>query len=217
MKKFLVWSVCLLAWIVGVFGACAEDVRYDELCAGSEAQRENVTAWLEIPGAGICEPVMQHPEDDAFYSKHDPAGAESGAGAVYTQATYNAADFSDPVTVIYGTGSVEDAAFRDLQEIYSGRFDECRTILLHTPEGTAEYEVFAAVPYTALHILHYYDFSVERRFNSFIDGIYSMRVLGMHLVEEDRPESGEKLLILSTGLRGDKMQRYLVLARPARQ
>ena len=74
--------------------------------------------------------------------------------------------------------------------------------------------MFAAMPYSSIHILHYYDFSVKRRYDSFFDSVYSARLLGMHADQSNRPEAGEdRVVILSTALRGDPMQRYLVMAR----
>ena len=156
---------------------------------------------------------MMRSGDDGFYANHDASGAESALGELYIQSAYNSAGFSDPVTVVYGGSKVVGAPLRDLQEIYSGSFEACRDIKLHLPSGTMEYRVFAAVPYSSVHILHYYDFSVERRFNSFFDGVYETRLLGMHLDEAARPQYGDNVLILSAGMRGDKMQRYLVLAK----
>ena len=213
MKTWRVWCICLLAWSVWFLGAASAESTYDALCDKAGLDRENVTAWIEIEGADLSQPVMQHPQDDTYYSSHDAHGNEAEGGALYTQASYNNKEFSDPVTIIYGSSTKEGMVFRDLQESYSGKFGDCRKISLHLPEETLEYEVFAALPYSAIHILHYYDFNTERRFTSFFDSVYSTRVLGMHLLEEDRPEPGDKIIILSTGMRGDKLQRYLVMTK----
>lgn len=214
MKRFKKVCACLLALTACLSSGALAESRYEALCRENPVRQEHTAAWIEIPGGGYCSPVMQHDQDDSFYAGHDASGAEAETGALYTQKTYNAADFSDPVTVIYGSSKAEGAPFRDLQQTYSGSFDECRRILLHLPEETVEYEVFAAVPYTSIHILHYYDFSVQRRYESFFADVYSTRLLGMHLDEAGKPGFPDKVLILSTGLRGDNMQRYLVMARP---
>ena len=210
-RRYRIWCVCLLAWLIG--SAAVAESRFDALCRENPVTQAHVAAWIEIPGAAFLEPVMQHNEDDAFYASHNPSGAEYSYGSLYTQAAYNSFDFSDPVSVIYASSKQEGAPFRDLQETFSGKFDECREILLHLPSGTIQYEVFAAIPYSSVHILHYYNFSVERRYDTFFDGVYATRRLGMHLVEEDKPEFGDGVLILSTGIRGDNMQRYLVMAK----
>jgi len=208
-----VWCICLLAWSVWLLSAACAETTYDALCEKAKLDPANVAAWIEIDGASISQPVMQHPNDDAYYSSHDPHGNEIEGGALYTQASYNNKEFSDPVTIIYGSSTKEGMVLRNLQEIYSGKFDACREIKLHLPDETLEYEVFAAVPYAATHILHYNDFNMERRFTGFFDSVFGQRVLGMHLMKEDRPEFGDRVIILSTGLRGDKLQRYLVMAK----
>lgn len=210
-RIFAVWlAVCLL---LAAGSACAQS-SYQSLCSQNGVSSPNAAAWLEIPGAGLSLPVMQHPEDDAYYASRDARGNESPTGTLYTQATYNKADFSDPVTIIYGSSAHEYAPYGKLQEWYSGSFDKCRTIYLHTPAETREYAVFAALPYSSIHILHYYDFSVARRYENFFNTVFSTRALGMHLDEDSRPApGGGHVLILSASLRGDKTQRYLVMAK----
>lgn len=213
MKALRVWCICLLAWSLWFVSAASAESTYDALCEKADLDRANVSGWIEIEGTSFSWPVMQHPQDDTYYSSHDPHGNEIEGGALYTQASYNNKEFSDPVTIIYGGSKKEGTVFRDLQETFSGQFDACRKINLYLPDENLEYEVFAAVPYSAVHILHYYDFNMERRFTSFFDSVYFQRVLGMHLEEADRPEYGDRVIILSTGLRGDKLQRYLVMAK----
>lgn len=215
MKKKILAACVALIWIMTC--AALAQSEYARLGDENAVQAQDVAAWLEIPGAQFTMPVMQRAQDDAYYASHSADGAEFQFGTLYTQAAYNTRDFSDPVTIVYGSSGGEGAPFRNLQETFSGRFDECTAIYLHLPDGTVEYEVFAAIPYSSINILHYYDFSAERRFEGFFDDVYSTRRLGMHLDASRRPEFGQQVLILSTGLRGDPMQRYLVMAKPVVQ
>lgn len=210
--KRLIAAIACMICFAGL--AVAEELSYQTLCRQEELQSSDVIAWIEIPGASFCKPIMRHPEDDAYYAKHDAHGAENEYGSLYVQAGYNTANFGDPVTMVYGNSSSQDAPFGMLQQMYSGSFDEYGQIVLHTPEGRMEYVVFAAIPYTSIHVLHYYDFSIERKFNSFFDSVFSTRALAMHLDEDNRPIFGQDhVLILSTALRGDPLRRYMVLAR----
>lgn len=213
MSRLKVWCVCLLAWIFGFAGSALAQSSYDALCEAAMLDTDRTAAWLEISHASFFQPVMIHPDDDSYYAYHDAYGNEAEGEALYIQPSYNARDFSDPVTIVYGSSSAEGTVFRNLQETYSGRFEECSSIRLHLPQGTSEYKVFAAIPYSAVHILHYYDFMDEQRFASFFDGVFSTRALGMHLVKDQKPEFGDKILILSTAVRGDKTQRYLVMGK----
>lgn len=208
-KRFLLCMLLLLC----LANAAAAESAYDAYCREQGIASDHLTAVIEIPGAGWMLPVMQHPGDDAFYASHDAKGNESDVGTLYTQKAYNANDFSDPVTVVYGGSGKETSPLRNLQQIYSGSFEECRTIYLHLPDRTEEYTVFAAVPFSSIHILHYYNFRSEQRFVNFFENVYQTRKLGMHLDPVLKPVPGETVLILSTGHRGDSEQRYLVMAK----
>ena len=213
MKHKLIWPLILCLLCALMSGAAAEDA-YARLCSQQGLQSDGVMAWLEIPGAAFIQPVMYNPADDAYYARHGADGTENAWGSLYIQTRYNAADGSDPVILVYGSSAAEGAPFRKLQETFSGSFDSCKTLYMHMPDGTKEYAVFAALPYSSIHILHYYDFRNVRRYEAFFDGVFSTRVLGMHLDEANRPEPGaDQVLILSTGLRGDSLQRYLVMAK----
>ena len=174
---------------------------------------EDVKAFLEIPKLDFLFPVMQHPTDDGFYLKHNALGEESEAGALYTQKTYNLPDFSDPAVVIYGRRMDDGSMFGKLQEEYSKAFDELREITLYLPGETRQYTVVAAVPFSNAHVLYAYNFRLARRYNAFFDEVYAVRRPGAQMDETLRPQPDENLLILSTGLRGDATQRYLVIAK----
>lgn len=212
MKKHSLLTALLVLFLL-LPGMAAAESAYDAYCQEHALDSAQLTAVLEIPGVNSLWPVMQHPEDNIFYASHDATGAESDVGTLYTQAAYNARDFSDPVTLIYGGSGKENSPLRNLQEWYSGSFDECRTILLHLPDRTEEYTVFAAVPFSSIHILHYYNFESAQRYIAFFEDVYQTRKLGMHLDTVLKPEPGERVLILSTSHRGDSEQRYLVMAK----
>ena len=205
----------LLCLLLGAGCVGATEVQsYQTLCEQYGLLNSEVIAWLEIPGFSFCEPIMRHPDNDSYYATHDANGNENAYGALYVQAKYNAADFSDPVTLIYGSSASSEAGFGNLQEWFSGYFEQGRHLFIHTPEMTQEYLVFAALPYSSIHILHYYDFGMERRYDSFFESVFYTRALGMHLDQKNRPESGkDQVIIFSTGLRGDPLQRYLVMAK----
>lgn len=211
-KRPLLLLLCMLLCL-GSCNAFAQ-TSYAQWCKQAGFSDSNIIAWVEIPGVSLREPVMRHPADDAFYARHSANGAANTYGSLYVQASYNSADFSDPVTLIYGSSADAAAPLHKLQEWYSGSFESLRSVYLHTPEAVREYEVFAALPYSSIHILHYYDFSNAMRYQNFFDSVFSARALGMHLDPSKRPEAGkDHVLIFSTGLRGDSLQRYLVMAK----
>ncbi|MCD8326346.1 MAG: class B sortase, partial [Lachnospiraceae bacterium] len=131
---------------------------------------EDVYAWIDIPGTDISYPIVQHPTDDEYYLKKAIDGTYDSNGSIFSQATYNSTDMTDPVTVFYGHNMKSGAMFGYLEETYSDaeKFAEYNEIIIYLPEEELHYQVFAAVPYSSSHILYYYDMSNENRFESFI-------------------------------------------------
>lgn len=174
----------------------------------------DVCAWLEINGTDISYPVVQHPSDDGYYLDHGADGAKTADGALFTERTYNQPDFSDPVTIVYGHNRRSGAMFGNVQEFYSDAdfFAEHPAVTVFLPDGELHYTVFAAVPYDNRHILYHYDFTNRRTYERFFGDIEAIRAIGANFRTEADPRYGERVLILSTCLRGKKDQRYLVCA-----
>lgn len=178
------------------------------------AVNEDVRAWLYIPGADLSLPILQHPTDNAYYLTHDVQRQSSSSGALFIE-DYNNSDFTDMCTVVYGHRMYSGEMFGTLQAVYSDAktFAESQTIVVYLPDREIVYQVFAAAPYDDSHILYYNDFSNQLSYRKFINGIYSSSGVGATLAEDLKPQYGDKLLILSTCLWGDKDNRYLVLAK----
>jgi sortase B len=174
----------------------------------------DVVAWLYIPGANISMPILQHPTDNSYYLTHDAQKQSSSAGAIFIE-DYNAADFTDMCTVVYGHRMYSGEMFGTLQATYSDEtsFAESQYIAIYLPDREIVYQVFGAVPYDNSHILYYHDFDDQLSYRKFINTIYSTTGIDATLVEDLKPQYGDKLLILSTCLWGDKDNRYLVLAK----
>ena len=179
-----------------------------------QAVNPDIYAWLRIEGTDIDYPLVQSASDDSFYLDHDSDGVYNVNGALFSENEFNGTDMKDPVTIIYGHHMRDGAMFGTLQQDYSDEsfFAEHRELLVYTPTETLRYTVFAAVPYSAEHILYYHDFGDENEYNAFFDEIFSIRALSAVLEESDRPEFGDRVLILSTCLIGDNTRRYLVMA-----
>jgi len=183
-----------------------------------EALREmnpDIYAWLYIPGTEVNYPILQREGDDSFYLNHNSEGKSSKAGAVFTEETYTKKDFTDPVTLVYGHYTRSGAMFGSLQTTYSSQegMETHRDVIVYLPERELHYEVFAAVPHDLRHILYYNDFTDPEVFQAFLERALSVR--SFHAVVDESAEvtAGDQLLILSTCLKGDSSQRYLVLAK----
>lgn len=178
-------------------------------------ENEDIYAWLDIPGTEISYPILQHPEDDAYYLRRNAQGESDSNGVIYTEASYNGRDFSDPLTVIYGHNMNSGLMFGTLQKMYSSQktLDEHSEIIIYLPDRELHYEVFAAVPFDNRHILYNYDLSDKRTFRLFFQEILSVRSLEAVFAEDAAIQSDEKALILSTCLTGNRSKRFLVCGK----
>ena len=173
----------------------------------------DIYAWMEIPGTNISYPILHREGDDGYYLTHGGDGEKSKDGALFSE-DYNGLDFSDPVTIVYGHNMKSGNMFGNLQEYYTNEdfFKENGEIDVYLPDRKLKYHIFAAVPFSSFHILYYCDFSNERIFYAFIDSVYSIRSLNAVLDDDVEIRPDDKILILSTCLKGDDTRRFLVMA-----
>ncbi len=177
---------------------------------------EDVCGWLTIPETDISYPIAQHKKNDAYYLKRALDGSRSINGTLFTEKTYNSTDFNDPVTAIYGHDMKSGAMFGLLQEHYTDieDFEKHKEIIVYCPDKELHYEVFAAVPYSKRHILHYYgSFNEKETIDEFVNELYNIRAFGANIDNNITVTQDDKLLILSTCLKGDISRRFLVVAR----
>ncbi len=178
------------------------------------AVNPEICAWLEIPGTRIDYPVLQSPDNDKKYLNTAYDGSPYIGGALYTEATYNSKDFNDPVTLIYGHTMRSGNLFGTLQKTYSSEktFNECSAVKLYIPGETREYTVFAAVPYSKIHLLHTYDFENQYWYERFFNDTRDIREIGVNINEDICPEYGDRVIIMSVCLNQDTTRRFLVMA-----
>lgn len=176
---------------------------------------DDIYAWLDIPDSQISTPVLQCVEDQDFYLDHGLDRNKSPNGALFTEPSYNTADFSDILTVVYGHRAESGTMFGGLQTLYSDpeQYVACKEIVIYQPQKELHYKVFAAVPYDNRHLLYQYDFSNPKIYSAFFSSVENIRTLGTQLSPSDFPEYPTPVLILSTCLEGDEKSRYLVMAK----
>ncbi len=179
-----------------------------------QAVNSDIYGWLQIDDTNIDYPVVQHPTNDSYYLNHNSDGNYSANGAIFSEETYNSTSFDDPVTVLYGHHMSSGAMFGDLQSYFSDSefFESHQTIEVYTPDGLLEYAVFAAVPYDSSHLLYYNDFTDDSVFKTFFEEVLNIRTIGSQINEDNAPELGDRVLILSTCLEGNNTRRFLVMA-----
>ncbi len=147
--------------------------------ASLQEMNPDIYAWLYIPETDISYPILQSGDgDDEFYLNHDSTGKSSRDGSIFTQGAYNAKDFNDPVTLVYGHHMRSGAMFGNLQEIYSaqGGLKAHQAIVVYLPDRELRYQVFAAVPHDMRHILYekYYEIFAAAFCQSICNGLLRM-------------------------------------------
>lgn len=181
--------------------------------AALQAENPDIYGWLDIPDTDISYPLLQSREDDTFYLNHDAYKNYNSAGALFTEHRYNKNDMTDPVTVVYGHRQNDGSMFGTLQQTFSDPegFASHKTIVVYLPDRELRYQVRAALPYDNRHILYQYDFHDTQSYSNFLYSVYNARALGINYAEQAM-EPDDTLLILSTCLKGNRKNRFLVLA-----
>lgn len=175
----------------------------------------DIYAWIQIPGTELSYPILQREGDDSYYLRRDSAGKKDQRGCIFTESEFNGRDFTDPVTLVYGHYMKNGTMFGSLQPTYSAveGIAEYGEIVIYLPDREVHYLVFAGVPYSNRHILYYHDFSDPKIYQAFLDAVHSVRAFNANVDYTVKVEPRDRLLILSTCLRGDNQKRYLVLAK----
>ena len=106
---------------------------------------EDAVAWLTIDDTSIDDPVVQGIDNNEYLNK-DPFGNYSLAGSIFLDAR-NAADFSDPYSLVYGHHMEHGAMFGALDKFLDrSYFDVHRSgTLIVTGGKTYDIRLFACV------------------------------------------------------------------------
>ena len=107
----------------------------------------DVIALLNIPGAGICYPILQHPTEKDYYLNITIDGDEGYPGSIYTN-PIEGKDFATFNTVIYGHNMRDGSFFGSLRNFRDPEYlGEHRQIEIFTDEQKHVYDIFAVVVY----------------------------------------------------------------------
>ncbi len=176
---------------------------------------DDIIGWLYMTAPEISQPILMHKKDDDFYLSHNFVGKYSRDGSFYIEKSYNSPDFDDPVTIIYGHRRRSGHMFGDLQNTISKKDinEDPQYVVIYLPNSTKTYHIIATIRHDSTHILHYNDFSKQSVFDEFFAKAYKQTGTGVQLVGTEKPQYGDKVLILSTCLVGDRTKRFLVIAK----
>lgn len=180
--------------------------------AALKAENPDIYAWIRIPGTDIDYPVLQS-EEDNYYLNRTVDKKEGLPGAIYTNAC-SEKDFSDYNTVIYGHNMKNGTMFGALHKFEDKDFfDKNQEIDIYTEEGKLIYQIYAATAYSDVYLPDEFHFKSYSGMSEFIRTIDDERYAdGMiNRNETVSIEEGDKIVTLSTCIKGQDTKRYLVI------
>lgn len=176
------------------------------------AVNTDIYAWLDIVDTTISYPILQHPTDNNYYLNHTPEHKAGFPGSIYTF-NVNAKDFSDFNTMIYGHRMDNGMMFSNLKFYRDESYlKEHQTIKIYLPDRELTYTVFAAVVYDDRLVTSAFDFSDPSDCRAYLDSIYGNRDLNSHILSEPPVTEEDHIITLSTCIKGQERNRYLVVA-----
>ncbi len=183
--------------------------------AGLQEVNPDVYAWLYVPDTNIDYPVLQREGEADYYLTHDMEGNSSTAGCIFTQ-YYNSRDWTDNHTVIYGHNMRNQSMFATLHNFEDSRFfDEHSYFYIYTPEYTFVYQVFAAYRASNAHLLLGYHMEDHDCFQQYLDDVLAQDGIGVNIDRELAVDADDHIVTLSTCVKGQAQNRYLVQAKLA--
>lgn len=174
---------------------------------------KDIYAWIRIPGTPIDYPILNRKGDNGYYLKRNYYRYADTRGSIFTE-DYNNRNFNDPVTLIYGHNMSSGSMFGSIQKTYTKKslMQSHKELQIILPDKTYTYEIFAAVPYSNIHLMYYYDFTNTYVFTEVMNDILSVRAMNAVVDKTVKVTPDDHIVILSTCLSGNGNQRYLLLA-----
>ncbi len=175
-----------------------------------EDTNKDIYAWIYIPDTQIDYPVLQHPTDNLYYLNYNLDGSRGYPGCIYTE-DYNAKDFKDPVTVLYGHNMKNGSMFAGLHRYSDSRYmEEHPYVYIYTEEGLLVYEVFAAHEHSDAHIMYNHDYTLASEFEGYLDDIRNARDMSRVLREDVEVTEDSRILTMSTCIANKPNNRFLL-------
>lgn len=180
--------------------------------AALRGENNDIYAWITIPDTNIDYPVLQHPKELDYYLKHNMDGSTGYPGCIYSQ-FMNAKDFSDFNTVLYGHNMKKGTMFANLHYYEDPEFFDAHPyIYIYTEDGVLVYQIFAAYTFSNVHLLMGFDLSQEEVREIYLENIFSLDGINDNFNRELKVSADSKILTLSTCIKNQAQQRYLVAA-----
>ncbi|MEG1158508.1 MAG: class B sortase [Christensenellaceae bacterium] len=175
-------------------------------------QKENpeIIAWVSIPETKVDYAVVQG-KDNIYYLDHDALLQKNIEGAIFMDVA-NKSDFTDRNTVLYGHRMNNGNMFAGLHDFEdTDFFAQHKALKLYFPNDIMyEYEIFAAYEAGDDHILSSWDFSDDVQWEKYLTQIGTADKKAN--IDRSAVGKDDKILTLSTCVRGEDSRRYLLQA-----
>lgn len=171
---------------------------------------KDIYAWIFIPDTLVDYPILQHPTDNTYYLNYNLDGSRGYPGCIYTE-DYNAKDFSDPVTVLYGHNMKNGTMFAGLHKYGDSEYmDSHPYVYVYTEEKLLVYEIFAAYEYSDKHLLYNKDYTDSEIFTGYLEEIQDVKGMSHVLKEGVELSEDSRILTMSTCISTKPNNRFLV-------
>ena len=191
------------------FGIEIPDKNID-FSALQEEINPDIYAWIYIPNTLIDYPVLQHLNDNAYYLNYNIDGTKGYPGCIYTE-NYNAKDFTDRNTVIYGHNMKNGTMFGALHQYEDNDFfTENPYVYIYTTDEVYVYRVFAAYEFSDIHLLGGYDMVTEVGFGKYLEEVMKNESKNGNFDRDIEVTAKDKIITLSTCVSKKPKNRYLV-------
>lgn len=177
-----------------------------------DSVESNIYAWIYIPGTMIDYPILQHPSDNTYYLEHNLNGSKGYPGCIYTE-NYNAKDFSDSNTVIYGHNMKNGTMFADVHKFENSEYvKEHPYVYIYMPGKMYVYQVYAAYEYGNEHLIANRELSNGREFVRYVGELQEAADHNGFSDSDVKVAPDDKIITLSTCISGQDDKRFLMQA-----
>lgn len=176
---------------------------------GLKQTNPDVVGWIKIPGTNIDYPVLQSKEEeDNYYLERTIDGQVGLPGSIYME-KYDASDFSDNISIIYGHTLHDGTMFSELKKYRDKEFfDENPYIYIYYPGGVKKYQLFATVAFDDRYLVMSYAFTYDEDFNKYISDLKAC--MDGNINNDLDVKFGDSIVTLSTCIDEFPDQRWLV-------
>lgn len=161
-------------------------------------ENKDIYAWIYVPDTDVDYPVLRHPTDNSYYLNRNIDGTEGFPGCIYSE-DYNAMDFSDIHTVLYGHNLKDGTMLTSLHNFEDpALMEEDHYIFIYTENVAFAYQIFAAYEYGKVHLLDNFDYSNKNVYENFLRSIYATKGQGANIRTDIPVTTEDRILTLST-------------------